>query len=113
MLRARLNAAGFATTRIVAPDQGGWGFADDVLKNSTLAAAVWGLGTHYAGASAPSMNAERTGKPLWSAEEASTYNNNVGAGCWARDINQNWVNGNITANIIWNIVSAYQKGTNW
>ena len=112
-LRGALDAAGFNSTLIVAPDQGGWDFAGEVLKSSALAEAVWALGTHYAGASPPSLQAMQTEKPLWSAEEVSTYNNNVGAGCWARDINQNYVNGNITASIAWNLVTAYQKGTNW
>ena len=111
LLRAMLDAKGLQETRIVAPDQGGWGFADDVLANRQLALSVFAIGTHYAGAVAPPPEAEKTGKPLWSAEETSTYNNNVGAGCWARNINQNFVAANVTASICWNLVSAFQKGT--
>jgi galactosylceramidase len=37
----------------------------------------------------------------------------VGAECWARVINQNYVNGNMTASINWNLIAAYMKGTNW
>ena len=28
--------------------------------------------------------ADMTGKQLWSSEDYSTFNDNVGAGCWAR-----------------------------
>jgi galactosylceramidase len=38
---------------------------------------------HYPGTTS-SKNAEYTGKPLWSSEDYSTFNNEVGAGCWAR-----------------------------
>ena len=42
-LRAALDAAGFSDTQIVAPDSN-WGIAQDILDNSALAAAVWGIG---------------------------------------------------------------------
>ena len=38
---------------------------------------------HYPGTVSPT-NAKMTGKPLWSSEDYSTYNDDVGAGCWAR-----------------------------
>lgn len=60
-----------------------------------------------------SSQAVQTGKPLWASEDDSTYNNDVGAGCWARIINQNYVGGNMTASINWNLIAAYMKGTNW
>ena len=112
LLRTRLDAAGLSSTRIVAPDQGGWGFAGDVLANADLARSVYSLGSHYPGMST-TADARRTGKPLWASEETSTYNNVVGAGCWARLVNQNFVRGNLSASITWNIVNGYQKGTNW
>lgn len=39
----------------------------------------------------------KTGKKLWSSEDYSTFNDNVGGGCWARILNQNYVNGKMTA----------------
>ena len=40
VLLVLIDAAGFAHTAIVAPDQGGWGFAAEVLANASLAAAA-------------------------------------------------------------------------
>lgn len=160
ILRAALDAAGFRGTGIVAPDQGGWEpFASDVLGDPALEAALHALGSHYPGTTSDS-NAEETGLSLWASEvrmvtggssadyscvasltpsvplkqDASNYNNNVGGGCWARSINQNYVNGNseqesgqrcsasrtprpptpaVTSSIAWNLISAYSKGYNW
>lgn len=112
VLRSALDAAGLNSTMIVAPDEGGWDFAGELLTDPELADAVWGLGSHYPGTlSTPTAIA--TGKPLWASEDSSTYNNDIGAGCWARAINQNFVNGNLTASIIWNLAAGYEKGTHW
>lgn len=107
-LRASLDAAGFTDTMIVAPDSN-WGIAQDILDDPALAASVWGIGLlcvglelnrsilmhagcHYPGTySTP--QAVHTGKPLWASEDMSTYNDLRGAGCWARILNQNYVNG--------------------
>ena len=51
--------------------------------------------------------------PMWSSEEASTYNNDVGGGCWARVVNQNYVANNMTASLCWNLVASYMKAMNW
>ena len=61
--------------------------------------AIYAIGSHYPGTTSTS-DAEKTGKPLWASEDDSTYNNAVGAACWARIINQNYVNGNMTADIV-------------
>lgn len=72
--------------------------AKDVNSDPAFAKAIWGLGSHY-----PNMqsgpDAEATGKPLWASEEDSTYNNAVGAACWARVINNNYVRGNMSASV--------------
>jgi galactosylceramidase len=112
-LRAALDAAGFSSTRIVLSDNHN---VDDVTvdlqANSSFAAAVWGLAQHYPGAySSPVVEASK--KPVWASEETSTFNNGVGAGCWAREVNQNFVRGNMTSSINWNLLAAYMKGTNW
>src|SRR6218665_1706190 len=39
--------------------------------------------SHYPGTTS-SNDAVKTNKPLWSSEDYSTFNDNVGAGCWAR-----------------------------
>ena len=110
-LRVTLDNAGFPNTMIVAPDSG-WSIANDILADPVLAASVHAIGCHYPGTHSSSQ-AEQTMKPLWASEDDSTYNNDVGAECWARVINQNYVNGNMTASINWNLIAAYMKGTNW
>ena len=86
-------------------------------------------GAHYPG-TVSSAQAEQTGKPLWASEDMSTYNDLRGAGCWARVLNQNYVNGvcfhssacsvcllahqnrqNMTATISWNLMASYYEGT--
>jgi galactosylceramidase len=110
-LRKTLDDAGFPNTKIVAPDSS-WDIAKDILADPDLAAAVHTIGAHYPGTHSSSQ-AEQTLKPLWASEDDSTYSNDVGAQCWARVINQNYVNGNMTASINWNLLTAYMKGTNW
>jgi galactosylceramidase len=112
VLRSTLDEEGYSAVKLIAADSSFDGVAEDVLSNPSFAKAIWGLGAHY-----PNMQsgiaAEQTGKQLWASEEDSTYNNAVGAGCWARVINQNYVRGNMTSSINWNLIAAYQKGTNW
>ena len=38
---------------------------------------------HYPGTRSDD-NAIKSGKQLWASEDYSTYNNDVGAGCWGR-----------------------------
>lgn len=110
-LRKALDAAGFPNTKIIAADNG-WDIADAVLDNPELAASLYALGSHYPGTTS-SPSAQATGMRLWASEDGSTYNNQIGAGCWARIINQNFVNGNMSSTINWNMVAAYMKGTHW
>lgn len=51
---------------------------------------------HYPGTTTV-LDALKTQKRLWSSEDYSTFNNEVGGGCWARILNQNYVNGLMTA----------------
>jgi galactosylceramidase len=108
-LRNSLSAAGFTNTKIVAPDSG-WSIAQDILNDPELAQAIFGIGAHYPGLHS-SAQAIQTGKPLWASEDDSTYNNNVGAACFARIINQNYVQGNMTATINWNLIAV--SPTTW
>ena len=110
-LRVTLDNAGFSNTKIAAPDSG-WDIAKDMLADPVLYDAIGAIGAHYPGTHS-SPEAEQTMKPLWASEDDSTYANTVGAQCWARVINNNYVEGIMTASINWNLVSAYMKGTNW
>ncbi|KAM6932112.1 galactocerebrosidase-like [Lycodopsis pacificus] len=66
------------------------------------------LRAHYPGTSSV-KEALKTQKKLWSSEDYSTFNDEVGGGCWARILNQNYVNGLMTATISWNLVASYYK----
>lgn len=112
VLRQKLNEAGCEKTQLVVPDGAAWIFADDLKQDPEIGKELYALAAHYPGTFS-TENATTSGKPLWASEDTSTYNNDVGAGCLARIINQNYVNGNMTATINWNLISAYQKGLHW
>eukprot|EP01097_Dermamoeba_algensis_P000793 TRINITY_DN1284_c0_g1_i3.p1 TRINITY_DN1284_c0_g1~~TRINITY_DN1284_c0_g1_i3.p1 ORF type:complete len:596 (-),score=140.78 TRINITY_DN1284_c0_g1_i3:106-1893(-) len=48
--------------------------------------------------------------PLWASEDYSTFSNQVGDGCWARILNENWVTGYMTSTISWNLIASYYPG---
>nr|XP_054766708.1 galactocerebrosidase-like isoform X2 [Lytechinus pictus] len=104
-LRQTLDSSGMMGTQIVAAD-GGFAISQDVLHDIDLAKAIQVLGFHYPGTYVTNYTTE-TRKTLWSSEDYSTKNDNVGAGCWARILNQNYVNGNMTSTISWNLIASY------
>lgn len=104
-LRKALDMAGLSAVGIVAAD-GSWNIAGDMLKDKDLLDAISVVGVHYPGTTS-SADAIKTGKRLWASEDYSTFNDNIGAGCWARILNQNYVNGNMTATISWNLIASY------
>ncbi|XP_071090482.1 galactocerebrosidase-like isoform X1 [Haliotis cracherodii] len=106
-LRKVLDDNGLSNVRMVAAD-GGWGIAKDMLKDSELARAIDYIGTHYPGTLTTTASMQ-TGKQLWSSEDFSTFNDNVGGGCWARILNQNYVNGFMTSTISWNLIASYYQ----
>ncbi|ESO89802.1 hypothetical protein LOTGIDRAFT_218637 [Lottia gigantea] len=105
ILRNMLDTAGLNHVRIVASDSG-WGIATDILKNATLSSSVDYIGCHYPGTNSDQYSVQ-TGKQLWASEDYSTFNDNVGGGCWARILNQNYVNGYMTSTISWNLIASY------
>lgn len=86
----------------------GWSVSNDVLKNPQFAEAVDIIGCHYPG-TLTTEDSLKTGKRLWSSEDYSTFNSDVGAGCWARILNQNYVNGFMTSTISWNLIASYYR----
>lgn len=103
------------STKITAPD--GFDafseFSQQVSSDAELSAALYSIGAHYPGTESGPV-AQATGKQLWASEDDSTYNSAIaGAGCLARIINQNYVNGDMTLTIVWNLIASYQKGTKW
>lgn len=69
---------------------GPWSLMRDVLDVLPCSRA------HYPGTTTV-MDALMTQKRLWSSEDYSTFNDEVGGGCWARILNQNYINGLMTA----------------
>ncbi|BFZ07672.1 hypothetical protein BsWGS_10710 [Bradybaena similaris] len=106
-LRALLDQRGFQNTLIIASDNG-WEFADSVAGDHEIAKAVHAIGCHYPGTWS-SDKAKSVGKPLWASEDYSTYNDEFGAGCWARILNQNYVDGLMTSTIAWDLIASYYR----
>ena len=102
-LSAALRASGLPT-RLVAHDTS-WDICAPLAANPALHAAVDIVGAHYPGTQSDAV-CSGLGKPLWSSEDyAETWNG--GGGCMARVLNQNYVRGNMTATIAWNLVASY------
>ena len=112
-LRNSLNNAGLNYTQIIVADDGDFNPAPVVLANATVAAAISILGVHYPGGSNSTVDAVETGKPLWASEDSSTYFDAAGGGCLARIINWNYIYGNMTALIVWNLISSYYDHLFW
>ncbi|XP_071947149.1 galactocerebrosidase-like isoform X2 [Antedon mediterranea] len=94
LLKKTLNENGFEKTMLVASDNK-WEISTDILQDTELAKAVDIIGIHYPGTKTTD-DTLKTGKTIWSSEDYSTFNDEVGGGCWARILNQNYVNGNMT-----------------
>nr|CAB3248156.1 galactocerebrosidase [Phallusia mammillata] len=105
-LRKVLDENGFSDVGIIASDNSFIPTSESILHDGDLAKAVEVIGAHYPGTYSGTV-AQETKKPLWASEDYSTFNDAVGAGCWARILNQNYVNGNITATIAWNLIASY------
>ncbi|XP_065883911.1 galactocerebrosidase-like isoform X2 [Dysidea avara] len=109
VLRKTLDSYGFKSTEIVAADTKFAPISSDILSDKDLASAVSIIGSHYTG-TLSSGDAVKTGKPLWASEDYSTFNDDVGAGCWARILNENYINGYMTSTISWNLIASYYSG---
>ncbi|XP_074091686.1 galactocerebrosidase isoform X2 [Macrotis lagotis] len=106
VLRKTLDQSGLERVKIIASDFLWRPISLAMLKDPELMEAVHIIGAHYPGTfTAP--EALKTNKILWSSEDYSTFNNEEGGGCWARILNQNYVNGYMTATIAWNLVASY------
>ncbi|KAM8831004.1 galactocerebrosidase-like isoform 1-T1 [Synchiropus picturatus] len=108
LLRYTLDKSGLDRVRIVASDNLWQPIALSLALDAELSAAVDVIGAHYPGTTTV-PDALKSQKKLWSSEDYSTYNDEQGGGCWARILNQNYVNGHMTATIAWNLVASYYK----
>ncbi|XP_006785921.1 galactocerebrosidase isoform X2 [Neolamprologus brichardi] len=107
VLRNMLDKVGLIGVGIIAAD-GDWSVANSMILDPYLNNSVDVIGAHYPGTTTIT-EALKTQKKLWSSEDYSTFNNEVGGGCWARILNQNYVNGQMTATISWNLVASYYE----
>ncbi|KAG5265338.1 hypothetical protein AALO_G00241180 [Alosa alosa] len=108
LLRYTLDKNGLDKVKIIASDNLWEPIAFYVLQDEELSAAVDVIGAHYPGTTTI-KEALESDKTLWSSEDYSTFNDEVGGGCWARILNQNYVNGMMTSTISWNLVASYYE----
>ncbi|BFZ01346.1 hypothetical protein BsWGS_04385 [Bradybaena similaris] len=111
VLRKTLDDNGYSQVKIIAADLD-FGIVDYISRDSELSAAVDYVGAHYPGVLSPD-SAKLIGKQLWSSEDFSTINDEVGGGCWARILNQNYVQGLMTSTISWNLIDSFYRGLPW
>ena len=114
LLRQAMDLNGFNATQLVVKD-GDMMVCDDLHKNSAYAQAVDVIGLHYPSDYTTFLgrSCSTLGKPVWSAEESSSYDDVNGAACWARVMNSHFVLSNMTSSLMWNLVGAYYHGLNW
>ncbi|KAL3863052.1 hypothetical protein ACJMK2_004834 [Sinanodonta woodiana] len=113
ILRKALDSAGLQNVRIVAADdyQGELvvDLGNDLFLDTELATAIDVFGVHYTSTSS-TVDQILSGKSLWASEDYSTINTLLGGRCWARILNQNYVNGLMTSTIAWNLIASYYEG---
>ena len=121
LLRKTLDEQNLRHIKIVAADDmrrnpKAWRVADDIIKDSNFAAAVYAIGVHYPGAvrkGAPveqfesPVRAKSLGKPLWSSEEGAWRNDWKGAELLAKAYNRNYIKGKFTKAVVWALVTSY------
>eukprot|EP01084_Bolivina_argentea_P194275 333299_1 len=112
LLRQTLDANGYNKTRIVVADEA-LGSAASIIstmqKDAIFAKSFDAIGVHYPTASTDTIAMATSGKILWSSEDSSTNDNEIGGGCWARLLNWNYIYGNYTSTIMWAIISSWSE----
>lgn len=109
ILRRTLDANGFKRVKIIASDNippAAWSIVDDMKQDQQLNNSVDYIGVHYSGTYSTD-DAQECGKPIWSSEDWSNSNDDQGAGCMARLLNQNYLYGKMTSLIAWNMIESY------
>ena len=92
-----------------------WDDVDAMVADPALAKAVDVIGSHYAGGAVPAA-AHSFGKPVWSSEDGPWTDewNGVVGGSYApfgSMYNLNYVDGRMTATVVWNLVTSYYDNT--
>lgn len=102
-LKLAIQANGLKT-KIVAHDVY-WDVCNDLVQDPDWANAIDVIGAHYPAAKIPS-NCAALNKVQWASEDMAV-SWDTGAGCWARELNQNYVRANLTATIAWDLVNSF------
>lgn len=112
-LRPTLDKNGLQAVKIVADDwyTPQWQFADTIAKDTALKKAVYALGYHYVESKA-SATALKTGLPLWESEAWSKSGEWPNAHILAKQINMNYIRGQITKTEIWDPIDAFYENLN-
>jgi O-glycosyl hydrolase len=112
-LRSALNAHGYSRIQLVADDSFSWDAASAAATDPAFKSAVSVFGDHYpcgypSGPDCTTPPAvQALGKPLWASEMGSSGYDS-GAAALAQDINEDYVEGKMTAAVNWSLIwSAY------
>ena len=86
-------------------DQHDFTVVEQLMQDQEAMDAVGVLGVHEPLRDAESVPADAlaTGKKMWGSESYTSYSDNNGGGCWARENSWCYVYGQVTANIAWNL----------
>lgn len=106
-------AKAYPRTRIIAADSFDWGIAAELRRDPAFSRAVAVVGMHHpcrpewrvTACPSPAL-ARGLPQPLWASEE-STQDFTDGAGPLARELNLNYVDGRMTAALVWSAASAF------
>ena len=112
LYRKSLDSAGFSNTKIIAADDAGWDICDSAMQDKDLFDAMYAAGSHYPFSykmgPAP-KEFQNTLKPMWASEcwDLGVVGDWNGAGKLAQMLNGNYLWGNMTASIIWNLIYSW------
>uniref|UniRef100_F7DCB3 Galactocerebrosidase n=1 Tax=Monodelphis domestica TaxID=13616 RepID=F7DCB3_MONDO len=105
-LRKVLNQKQLNRVKIIANDQFWQPLSAFLQFDPVLLDAVEVIGAHYPGTKSDN-DSLKTNKKLWSTEDSSFFKVEEVGGCWAHILNQNYVNGQMTSTIAWNLVASH------
>ena len=107
-LRAALDAAGLAGVKI-ACDDFNWACGVEMATNPDLLAAVAYVSGHND--QPPAIAQLKGARPTVDSEGFHTTGSDAGAAQWIRELNTRYIEFNQSANIAWNLITAYYEGT--
>ena len=106
-LRAALSAAGLGSVKLTCDDYN-WQCGVDMASNAALFAAVDYVSGHN---DQPPAAQLKGAKPTVDSEGYHTTGSDAGAASWIHELNTRYIAFNQSANIAWNLITAYYEGT--